>query len=571
MNDLSKILGEILPYVRMPAQYVGGETNCVVKDPRAVEVSIALAFPDTYAIGMSHLGMQVLYGILNGREDVAAERVFSPWPDMEARMRERGISLFSLENRRPVREFDIVGFSLQYEMCYSEMLRMLDLAGIPLLSRERGERDALVIAGGPCAFNPEPVADFVDVVLVGDCEETILTFVDAFKTARKEKLPRKEMLRRLARAHGSFYVPSLYKDSYNADGTLAGLEPVDGAPEKITRAIVENLDDAPAPTKPVVPFVEIVHDRITIEIMRGCPSGCKFCQAGRIKRPVRARSLEGIMNIARESYKNTGYDEIALVSLSSSDYPEFKNLLAKITAEFEPLGVNISLPSLRVTEQLRDVPRYLSRVRKSGLTLAPEAATDSLRQTLNKHLKNEDLYAAALEAYRQGWDLIKLYFMVGLPGETKEDIDAIAEMTWEVSNLRRQAHKGPARVNVSVSTFVPKAFTPLERAGMIDIERTREIQRYLRSKVRAGKISMKFHNAERSFLEGVFARGDRRLGAVALAAYRLGCKLDGWDEMFRFDLWRQAFAECGVNPDFYGVRERGEDEILPWGHIAPHD
>ena len=570
MEDLSKILEEILPYVQTPAQYIGGETNSVVKDPRSVDISFALAFPDTYAIGMSHLGMQVLYSILNGRDDIAAERVFSPWPDMEGEMRKRGIPLFSLETRRPIREFDIVGFSLQYEVCYTEMLRMLDLAGIPPLASERAETDPLVVAGGPCAFNPEPVADFLDAILIGDCEQTVLTFVDTLKAARREGAPRKELLRRIAQAHGSFYVPSLYETSYNADGTIAAMTPRGGAPPTVAKAIVENLDDAPAPTAPIVPYVEIIHDRIAIEIMRGCPSGCKFCQAARVKRPVRTRSLDGIMAIAREAYKNTGYDEIALVSLSSSDYPDFTNLLAKISAEFAPLCVNISLPSLRVTEQLRDLPRYLNQVRKSGLTLAPEAATDTLRQTLNKRVDNEDLYAAALEAYRQGWDLIKLYFMIGLPEEKKEDIDAIAEMTAKVSTLRRQTNKGPGRVNASISTFVPKPFTPLERVRMIDIERTREIQRYLRQKVRSRKINLKFHNAERSFLEGVFSRGDRRLSPVLLAAYRKGCKLDSWDEMFRFDLWKQAFAECGVDPNFYAMRERSADEILPWSFIT-HD
>lgn len=567
--DLNKILDEILPRVQTPGQYIGGETNSVVKDPRSVSLSVALAFPDTYAIGMSHLGLQVLYTILNNRGDVAAERVFSPWPDMEEQMRLRGVALFSLETRRPVGEFDIVGFSLQYEMCYTEMLRMLEIARIPALSAERAEGDPLVIAGGPCVFNPEPVADFVDVFLLGDAEETIGIFVDAVLEARRGGASRAETLRRLASAHRSFYVPSLYDTAYNADGTIAAITPRDGAPETVTRATVANLDDALSPTAPIVPFVEIVHDRITIEIMRGCPQGCNFCQAGRIKRPVRARSIENILALARETYKNTGYDEIALVSLSSSDYPDFKNLLAKITAEFTPLGVNVSLPSLRVTEQIRDVPRYLSKVRKSGLTLAPEVASDALRESLNKRVSNEDIYAAAVEAYRQGWDLIKLYFMIGLPGEKKEDIDAVAEMIQEISRLRRQIGKGPARVNAAISTFVPKPFTPLERARMIDIERTKEIQHYLRHRIKPGKIRLKSHLAERSYLEGVFARGDRRLGPALLAARRRGCKLDGWDEMFRFDLWRAAFEECRIDTDFYALRERPETETLPWAHIVP--
>ena len=567
MENTSKILDDILPRVQKPAQYIGGEINSIAKSPESVDVSFALAFPDTYAIGMSHLGLQVLYGILNGRDDTAAERVFAPWPDMEEQMRSRGLPLFSLETRRPVREFDIVAFSLQYEMCYSEVLRMLALAGVPLLASERSGSDPLVIAGGPCAFNPEPMADFVDVFALGDGEETIHLFTDTFKAARKEGVARSEMLRRIAAAHRSFYVPSLYEVAYNADGTLAAITPLNGAPPTVTKATVEDLNDAPAPTAPVVPYVEIVHDRIAIEIMRGCPQGCTFCQAARIKRPVRARSIDNIIAIARETYRNTGHDEIALVSLSSSDYPDFRNLLAKITAEFTPLGVNISLPSLRVTEQIREVPRYLSKVRKSGLTLAPEVAGDSLRKTLNKHVSNEDIYATAVEAFRAGWDLIKLYFMIGLPGEEKEDIDGIAEMVSEVSHLRRQVGKGPARVNVAVSTFVPKPFTPLQRVRMTGIERIREVQRYLRQKVRARRIRLKFHSPERSFLEGVFSRGDRRLGRVLLSAHKKGCKLDGWKETFRFDLWRKAFDECNIDPDFYATRERAEDELLPWSHI----
>ena len=567
MKNLDTILDEILPRVETPGQYIGGEINSIVKDPESVDVSVALAFPDTYAIGMSHLGMQVLYKILNEREDVAAERVFALWPDMEEQMRAREVPLFSLETRRPVGGFDIVGFSLQYEMCYTEMLRMLEMAQIPVLASERSAGDPLVVAGGPCVFNPEPVADFVDVFLLGDAEETVHALVDTFKAARGNGLTRAEMLKHIATTHRSFYVPSLYEFSYNPDGTIASITPLDGAPPTVTRAIVKNLDDAPAPTKPVIPYVDIVHDRVTIEIMRGCPHGCKFCQSSRIKRPVRARSIENIIALARETYRNTGYDEIALVSLSSSDHPDFKNLLARITAEFTPLGVNVSLPSLRVTEQIRGVPRYLNKVRKSGLTLAPEVATDSLRRTLNKRLNNEDLYAAALEAYRQGWNLVKLYFMIGLPGEKEEDIDAIAEMIARVSNLRRQLGKGPARVNAAVSTFVPKPFTPLERVRMINIERTKEIQRHLRKKAGSRKVRLKFHLAERSYLEGVFSRGDRRLGRALLAARAKGCKLDGWDEMFRFDLWREAFDECDITPDFYATRERPEGEILPWSHI----
>jgi radical SAM family uncharacterized protein len=566
MHDLSQKLEGILPLVQSPAQYIGGEVNSVVKDPSRAAVSFALAFPDTYAVGMSHLGMQLLYSILNARDDVAAERVFAPWTDMEAKMREAALPLFSLETRRPVKEFDIVGFSLQYEMCCTTVLNMLDLAGIPLLREERRPEDPLVVAGGPCAYNPEPLADFVDIFVVGDGEEVVHSLVDAVKSfGASRPASREEFIKRVAAADKSFYAPCNHQPVFGEDGGLLEMRALDG---KVVPALLRDLSKINAPTKPVVPYVEIVHDRIAIEIMRGCPQGCKFCQAGRIKAPVRRRSVDEIVRLAKECYTNTGYDEIALVSLSTSDYPDFEKLLARMTAEFTPLGVNISLPSLRVSEQVRAAPRYLKKVRKSGLTLAPEAATDELRRSLNKRISNEDLYAALEEAYRQGWNTVKLYFMIGLPGETKEDIDAIADMLDKASNLRKAVGKGPANVNATISTFVPKPFTPLEHARMIDVEEVRQKQRYLRDKMRSRKVRLKFHKAERSLLEGVFSRGDRRLGRVLLKAWQSGCKLDGWDEMFRFEQWRKAFDECGVAPGYYANRERPPDETLPWSNIT---
>ena len=570
MNEISEKLERILPLASSPAQYIGGEVNHVVKDPRAVDVTVALAFPDTYAIGMSHLGMQVLYAMLNNRPDAAAERVFAPWIDMERLMRDNGVPLFALESRRPVRDFDVVGFSLQYEMCFTTVLNMLDLAGIPLRREDRGPGEALVVAGGPCAFNPEPMADFVDIFVVGDGEPCVGDLVEAVKKHRGKHATREKYVRAVCAANAAFYAPANYEPVYH-DGRLAEMRPADGAPEMVVRATAESLAEAPSPTRPVMPFVEAVHDRIVIEIMRGCPNGCKFCQAGRIKRPVRIRPIDEILRLARETYRNTGFNEIALVSLSSSDYPDFGTLLEKISAEFTPLGVNISLPSLRVNEQLRELPRFLKRVRKSGLTMAPEAATDELRRGINKRISNDDLFAALEQAYREGWQTVKLYFMIGLPGETERDVEAIAEIVQKASDLRRAAGKGPAQVNAAISTFVPKPFTPFERAGMIDLETVYATQRLLRNKVRSRKINLKFHNPKRSILEGVFARGDRRLGAVILAAWRAGCRLDGWDECFDYDKWLDALAETGLRVEDYACREREADEVLPWSRLAMNE
>ncbi len=570
MNEISEKLERILPLTSSPGQYIGGEVNSVTKDPRTVDVSVALAFPDTYAIGMSHLGLQVLYSILNNRPDTAAERVFAPWIDMERLMRDNGVPLFSLESRRPVRDFDIVGFSLQYEMCFTTVLNMLDLAGIPLRREDRGPSEALIVAGGPCVFNPEPMADFIDIFVVGDGEPNVEKLVEAVKRHRSRYATRDEFVKTVCAADRAFYAPANYEPLYR-DGKLADLRPADGAPEAVVRALAESFANIPAPTKPVIPFVEAVHDRIVIEIMRGCPNGCKFCQAGRIKRPVRVQPIDEVLRLARETYKNTGFDEIALVSLSSSDYPDFGKLLERISAEFTPLGVNLSLPSLRVNEQLRELPRYLKRVRKSGLTMAPEAATDELRRSINKRISNDDLFAALEEAYRQGWQTVKLYFMIGLPGETEQDVDAIVEIVKQASSLRRKIGKGPARINAAISTFVPKPFTPLERVRMISLERIYETQRRLRDKVRSNKIHLKFHNPKRSILEGVFARGDRRLGAVVLKAWRAGCRLDGWRECFDYQKWLDAFAQTGLKPEDYACREREAGEVLPWSRISMSD
>ncbi len=567
MNNISEKLERILPLSSSPGQYIGGEVNSVTKDPQTVDVSFALAFPDTYTIGMSHLGLQVLYAILNNRPDTAAERVFAPWIDMEQLMRDNGVPLFALESRRPVRDFDIVGFSLQYEMCFTTVLNMLDLAGIALLRKDRKLGDPLIVAGGPCAFNPEPMADFIDIFVVGDGEPNIEQLVEGVKRYRGQCSTRAEFVKAVCALDRAFYAPANYEPLYR-DGKLVELRPAENAPEKVVRGQAESFAEIPAPIKPVIPFVEAVHDRIVIEIMRGCPNGCKFCQAGRIKRPVRIQPIDEVVRIARETYENTGFDEIALVSLSSSDYPDFGKLLERISTEYTPLGVNISLPSLRVNEQLRELPRYLKRVRKSGLTMAPEVATDELRRSINKNISNDDLFAALEEAYREGWQTVKLYFMIGLPGETEHDIDAIAEIVKKASNLRRTIGKGPAQINAAISTFVPKPFTPLERVGMIDLDYIYKTQRRLRDIVRSRKINLKFHNSKRSAMEGAFSRGDRRLGAVLLKAWQAGCRLDGWDECFNYEKWLDAFAQTGLKPEEYACRERDADEVLPWSRIS---
>ncbi|MEW6360013.1 MAG: TIGR03960 family B12-binding radical SAM protein [Planctomycetota bacterium] len=569
MNNLrDKVTSEILPFVEKPGRCIGGEWNTVAKQDAAVR--FLLAFPDTYEIGMSHLGYQILYDISNKRPDVAAERAYAPLPDMEKLMREKGVPLYGLETFTPAREFDIVGFSLQYEMCFTNVLNMLDLAGIPVHAAERTGDDPLIVAGGPCAFSPEPMADFIDIFVLGDGEDIVLPLVDTYQeVCAKTDLSRKEKIAEIVRRVPALYAPALYEVSYNEDGTVSRVAPtVEGIPEVVRAAYVENLDAASFPEKPIVPFVETVHDRINVEIMRGCTHGCRFCQAGMMKRPVRTRSGDEILRLARSCYASTGHREMSLASLSTSDYPGLRDVLLKITRDFEPKKVSVSVPSLRVGEQLSMLPEILSTVRKSGLTIALEAARPELRAIINKDIQDKELFEGVTEAYRQGWNLVKLYFMVGLPGETDEDIDAIVDMAYRVSNLRREIGKGPANVNVAVAPFVPKAHTPFQWEPMAAPERLDEIRERLYSKLRSRRIHLSVHKTERSFLEGVFARGDRKLGQVILAAWRKGCKFDSWDEHFHSEAWHESFQECGIAPAFYANRKRNLDEVLPWSNIS---
>ena len=561
-----------LPHVRTPGQYVGGEWNMVRKDPAGVALRFCLAFPDTYGIGMSSTGLHVLYGILNARDDVYAERAFAPWPDMQARLRSARAPLCSLETATPLCNFDVVGFSLAYEMGFTNLLDMLELGGLQLLASERSARDPLVVAGGSCACNPEPLADFVDLFVIGDGEERIHDLADACIALKRERPgTRRELLAQLAARVPNSYAPALYEVERDADGRLKGIHPAKGVspepPGRVAAATVGDLDRAYAPARPLLPFVEVVHDRITIEIMRGCARGCRFCHAGATRRPVRCRTKETILALCEAQYAATGHSEISLASLSSSDYPDLADLLREISSRFAGRKVSVSLPSLRVDDQLEKLPELVSGVRKSTLTLAPEAATDRLRRVINKQISEEDLLRGAEAAFARGWSHVKLYFMIGLPTETDDDVAAIAELAGRVSGLRRKTGKGPAPVNLSVATFVPKAHTPFQWEPMARLERVQQMRSLLGSRLRSRSVRLAFHRPERSFLEGVFARGDRRLGRVLLEAHRAGCRFDAWDETFDFVKWSGAFSAAGVDAADFVYRPREKDEVLPWSHV----
>lgn len=560
---------ELLPFVTNPAQYIGGEVGAVRKDWDGADVRFCLAFPDTYAIGMSHLGSAIIYAMLNDRADTLCERTYAPWTDAQDRMREVGIPLFSWESRRPVREFDLVGFSLQYEMLYTNILAMLSLGGIPVMAADRTQGHPIVVGGGPGANNPEPMAPFIDLMVVGDAEAALPRFIDRYRDLKAGGAARAEILLTLARELDFLYAPGLIEPSWNADGTLAALTPtVDGLPDATVAARVDDLETAAFPTAPVVPGSEVIHDRVTIEIMRGCPRRCRFCEAGRTKGPVRCRSPEAILHLARATIANTGHDEISLTSLSPSDHPRLRAILTTLDAEFAPRGVSLSLPSLRTNDQLELLPRLLGSVRKSGLTMVPEAALPRMRRVIGKRVENEHLFAGAREAWSRGWNTIKLYFMVGLPTETDEDIEAIARLARRVSDLRRQTGNGPGKINVAVSNFVPKAHTPFEFAAMADaayLGRAREI---LYKALPAKRLSVRVHRVDRSLLEGVLARGDRRAAGVVHEAWRAGARFDAWDEQFRPEAWQKAFEVTGVDPAFYAHRERDRDECFPWSRIV---
>ncbi|MDD3653835.1 MAG: TIGR03960 family B12-binding radical SAM protein [Desulfotomaculaceae bacterium] len=565
-----ELLDQILPLVQKPARYTGGEWNAVRKDWSEIDLKVAFAFPDVYEVGMSHLGLQILYSIVNNRNDALMERVFAPWPDMEDKMREHKIPLFTLESYRPVRDFDVIAFTLQYELSFTNILNMLELAGLPLRASQRGDEYPLVIAGGPCSFNPETLASFIDLFVIGEGEEAIGDFLDDFRNARIRKLSKKDFLREVVRVPG-IYVPSLYRVEYLDDGAIRKVEPIgDGIPKRVNKRVVRNLDKAPFPTRPLVPSTEIVHDRIMIEVLRGCTRGCRFCQAGVIYRPVREKRPETVRRQAAELVRRTGYDEISLTSLSTSDYSPIRSVSKALIDDHADRGVGVSLPSLRVDNFSVQLAKEVQKVRRSSLTFAPEAGTQRLRDVINKGVTEEDLMAAVGVAFQEGWQAIKLYFMIGLPTETVEDLDGIVHLAREVLARGRKAGvpRGRLRVTVSVSSFVPKAHTPFQWEPQAPMEDLKEKQAYLTGKLRDRGIVVNYHDAGMSFIEAVFARGDRRLCRVLERACALGCKFDGWSEHFRLDRWLEAFRQSELDPVWYACRRYDYESVLPWAHIS---
>ena len=560
----------ILTRVQKPARYVGGEYNQIVKQKPDVDVRVAFCFPDTYEIGMSNIGMRILYGVMNEMPGVWCERVFAPWGDMEAEMRANRLPLWALESHDPVRDFDLVAFTLGYEMCYSNVLNMLELSGLPLLAKDRKGLEGIVFAGGVCTVNPEPLADFIDFFSIGEGEESTREIIECYRAAKRQGLSKQEFLREAAKLEG-VYVPSLYTHTYNPDGTLAAITPAPGVPARVKKRIVQDLDRAYFPTKTIVPSTQIVHDRSNLEIFRGCIRGCRFCQAGFCYRPIRAKSADTLCRQAIESLEDSGNSEITLASLSTSDYRELEALADGLLRYCEPRKINLSLPSLRADNFSRELMLRIQKVRKSGLTFAPEAGTQRLRDAINKNVTEEEILSTCATAFSGGWNSVKLYFMLGLPTETDEDVIGIAELAYKIIQEWKANAVNKKRglsINLATAYFVPKPFTPFQWEAQITPEEYLRRVHLLQENIHSRSIDYRYHESNLSQLEAVLARGDRRLGPVLLAAQRLGCRLDGWDEYFRYDLWMQAFCEVGVDPVFYTMRGFGEDEVLPWSTIS---
>ena len=564
---------EILLKIEKPARYIGKEINSVVKRSESVDIRMAMCFPDVYEIGMSHLGIQILYDMFNSWEDTWCERVYSPWPDLDRIMREEEIPLFGLESQEPVKYLDFLGITLQYEMCYTNILQVLDLSGIPLLAKDRGESDPIVMGGGPCSYNPEPIADFFDFFYIGEGEIRYREILDIYKENKKTGGGRVDFLRKICSLQG-IYVPRFYDVTYCEDGRIVSMAPnIPEAPERITKNIVTDFDSVPYPLKPVVPFIKCTQDRVVLEIQRGCIRGCRFCQAGQLYRPVREKNVDRLKAYATEMLKNTGYDEITLSSLSSSDYSELQELVDFLIEDCGEKKVNISLPSLRIDSFSLDVMSKVQDVKKSSLTFAPEAGSQRLRNVINKGLTEEDILRGAGLAFEGGWTRVKLYFMLGLPTETKEDIQGIGDLANKIAmvffdTVPKEKRREPVQIVASTSFFIPKPFTPFQWAPMCSAEefldKAHETKQGIMSQLNQKRIKYNWHEADVSVLEGVFARGDRRVAQVILKAYEKGCMFDAWSEYYDNALWMEAFEECGVSIDFYNTRTREKDEIFPW-------
>jgi len=567
--DIKKILfEELLDKVEKPGRYTGKEFNEIVKEENISTVKIALAFPDLYEIGMSYLGFKILYEIINKRDDALAERVFSPAVDMEKLLRKRQVPVFSLETYRSLNSFNIVGFTIQHELCYSNILNLLGLGNIPLRSEERKEDDPLIIAGGPGTFNAEPLSAFIDLFVIGEGEEIVGEIIEVYKRWKDKKQRRAKLLEELAHLEG-IYIPSFYEIVYFKDGRVKSVTPKKETYYSIVKKrIISNFDQVTYPLFPIVPNIDVVHDRITLEIFRGCTRGCRFCQAGMIYRPVREKSIDTLVKLAEKILPHTGYEEISLSSLSSSDYSEIERLITRLVDRFKERGVGVSLPSLRIDSFSVALAQQVQRVRKTGLTLAPEVGTQRLRDVINKNVQEEDLYSSIRAAFEGGWRKIKLYFMVGLPTETEEDVDGIARLVSKVDRMGREIVGKKININISVSAFVPKPHTPFQWEAQEEREVLSKKIKYLKSRLNWRNISFSYPDINRIYLEAVFARGDRRLGEVLERAHYLGCKFDAWREHFNFEAWQQAFTESGLSMEFYANRMRDEDEILPWDHIS---
>jgi len=567
---------EILLTVQQPARYIGGEVNSVMKNPSLVDIRFAMCFPDVYDIGMSHLGIQILYDMFNKREDVYCERVYSPWTDLDKIMREKNIPLFALESQEPVKNFDFLGITLQYEMCYTNILQILDLSHIPLHAEERTWEDPIVIGGGPCSYNPEPIAPFFDMFYIGEGEVIYDELLDTYKESRKAKDSREQFLKKAAAIPG-IYVPSLYDVTYNEDGTIKSFTPnCPEAPEKIKKVLVTDFENAVYPEKPLVPFIKVTQDRVVLEIMRGCIRGCRFCQAGQIYKPLREKNVEYLKQLACKMLKNTGHEEISLSSLSSSDYTDIEEMVTYLVNEFHGKGVNVSLPSLRIDAFSLDVMSKVQDVKKSSLTFAPEGGTQRMRNVINKGLTEDDILNGAAEAFRGGWNRVKLYFMLGQPTETEEDCEGIALLSEKITEVffdevPKEKRQGKVQVVASTSFFVPKPFTPFQWARMCTKEEFLQKARIVNHKMKEMRnhkcLKYNWHEADVTVLEGVFARGDRKVASVIEEAYKNGALYDSWSESFDNNIWMKAFDTCGLSIDFYTTRERSLDELFPWDFI----